>query len=55
MRMCTCKGYEKITDVRIGLKKYFEYYNGKRRHQGLDRKTPDTVYWSTLVEKQAAA
>ncbi len=49
------KGYETIGAVRQGLSKYFEFYNGKRRHQGLDRKTPDKVYWTTLPKKQAAA
>ena len=31
-----------------GLKEYFSFYNRQRRHQGLDYKTPETVY------KQAA-
>lgn len=49
------KGYESIGAARQGLKAYFEFYNGNRRHQSLDRKTPDDVYWSTLPQKQAAA
>ena len=48
------KAYESIPAVREGLTKYFEFYNGMRRHQGLDRKTPDSVYWSILPQKQVA-
>jgi len=48
------KAYESIAETRRGLREYFEFYNGRRRHQGLDRRTPDDVYWSTLPQKQAA-
>jgi putative transposase len=48
------KAYDSIPAVRKGLRKYFEFYNSRRRHQGLDRRTPDSVYWSTLPQKQAA-
>jgi len=49
------KAYSSIAEAREGLREYFEFYNGRRRHQGLDRRTPDDVYWSTLPKKQAAA
>jgi putative transposase len=48
------KAYESIAEARRGLREYFEFYNSRRRHQGLDRRTPDDVYWSTLPQKQAA-
>ncbi|UCE71855.1 MAG: IS3 family transposase [Nitrospiraceae bacterium] len=48
------KAYESIPAVREGLKTYFEFYNSRRRHQSLDRRTPDTVYWSTLPQKEEA-
>jgi len=48
------KAYDSIPETREGLKTYFKFYNSKRRHQGLDRKTPDNVYWSTLPQRQAA-
>ncbi len=48
------KAYESIAAVREGLKAYFEFYNNRRRHQSLDRRTPDSVYWSTLPQKKAA-
>lgn len=49
------KAYGSLTEVRQGLAAYFEFYNQKRRHQGLDDKTPDEVYWNTLPHKQVAA
>jgi len=48
------KAYDSIPAVREGLTTYFEFYNYERRHQGLDRKTPDSVYWSILPQKQVA-
>ena len=48
------KAYDSIPAAREGLTTYFEFYNSRRRHQSLDRKTPDNVYWSTLPQKQAA-
>jgi putative transposase len=49
------KAYSSIAAARKGLKEYFEFYNRRRRHQSLDRRTPDDVYWSTLPQKQVAA
>ena len=49
------KGYDSIGATRKGLKKYFEFYNSRRRHQSLDRITPDRAYWTTLPERQVAA
>jgi len=48
-------GYESISAARQGLGEYFDFYNNLRRHQSLDRRTPDDVYWSTLPQKQVAA
>lgn len=39
------KGYESLKEVRQGLKKYFEFYNEKRPHQGLKYRTPAEVYF----------
>ncbi len=49
------KAYSSIAEVRQGLREYLEFYNRRRRHQGLDRRTPDDVYWSTLPQMQVAA
>ncbi len=42
------KAYNSITEVRKGLTAWFDRYNRQRRHQGLDDRTPDEVYWRTL-------
>lgn len=49
------KAYETIPEARRELGAYFEFYNRRRRHQGLDNKTPDEVYWSTLQTERTAA
>jgi len=49
------KGYESIPEARRELAAYFDFYNMRRRHQGLKDRTPDEVYWSTLQTEQAAA
>ena len=48
------KAYGSIPDVRQGLTAFFERYNSRRRHQGLDDRTPDEVYLSTLPEAREA-
>ena len=49
------KAYESISEARRELGAYFDFYNMRRRHQGLEDQTPDQVYWSTLQTGQAAA
>ncbi len=49
------KAYENLTEARRELAAYFDFYNHRRRHQGLSDRTPDEVYWSTLRTTQAAA
>ncbi|GAB4256155.1 MAG: hypothetical protein Kow00129_16810 [Thermoleophilia bacterium] len=49
------KAYESIPEARRELGAYFDFYNKRRRHRGLDGKTPDEVYWSTLRTEQIAA
>jgi len=49
------KAYSSLGDARQGLRDYFEFYNSQRRHQSLDRRTPDDVYWTTLPQQQVAA
>jgi len=48
------KAYSSIAELRKGLRDYFDFYNSQRRHQSLDRRTPDEVYWSTLPQMQVA-
>lgn len=39
------KGYEDLKEARKGLRRYFEFYNEKRPHQGLEYRTPAEVYF----------
>ena len=48
------KAYENGTQARHGLGDYFEFYNSRRRHQALNRRTPDEVYHQTQPLPQAA-
>jgi putative transposase len=49
------KAYASLTEAKHGLAAYFEFYNSRRRHQGLDDRTPDEVYLTTLPQMQVAA
>jgi putative transposase len=48
------KAYENLVEARRELGTYFDFYNRRRRHQGLADRTPDEVYWSTLRTQAAA-
>ena len=39
------RAYETPAALRAGLTRYFDFYNAKRRHTALDRRTPDAVYF----------
>jgi putative transposase len=39
------KSYATIKEAHAGLTEYFEFYNKKRRHQSLGRRTPEDVYF----------
>jgi putative transposase len=49
------KSYSTLAEARRELAGYFEFYNERRRHQGLDDRTPDEVYWTTLPQIKVAA
>jgi putative transposase len=40
------RAYETPAALRAGLTRYFEFYNCRRRHAALDRRTPDAVYFA---------
>ena len=48
------KAYETPRQAETEIGRYFCFYNERRRHQGLDNQTPNTVYNMGLTEKQAA-
>ena len=39
------RAYETPAALRVGLERYFRFYNGHRRHTALNRRTPDDVYY----------
>ena len=48
------RAYETPTELRAGLTRYFMFYNTRRRHSALDRRTPDAVYYDRADRKLAA-
>lgn len=47
------KAYDSIVDARQSLARYFAFYNSRRRHQSLDRRTPDSVYYQQAAKLAA--
>jgi putative transposase len=48
------KAYDSLGEAHAELKAYFDFYNYRRKHQGLDGKTPDEVYFGTSQSRVAA-
>lgn len=48
------KAYETVAEARAGIGTYFQFYNSERRHQSMNRQTPDQVYMGTVEWPQAA-
>jgi putative transposase len=46
--------YDTVSAARSGLARYFQFYNTRRPHTSLDRRTPDAVYFESLPLAQAA-
>ncbi len=38
------RGYDTVAQAEAGLAAYLAFYNGRRRHQSLGRRTPEAVY-----------
>jgi putative transposase len=49
------RAYESPAALRRGLTQYFQFYNAQRRHQTLNRQTPDAVYFGDMKEKTVAS
>ena len=39
------KAYDSVRSAKEGIGEWIDFYNTRRRHQGLDRSTPDLVYY----------
>jgi len=48
------RAYETPAALRAGLENYFRFYNGRRRHTALNRRTPDAVYFEQTALTTAA-
>lgn len=48
------RAYETPAELRAGLARYFTFYNTDRRHQTLNRQTPDAVYFVPRPVETAA-
>jgi putative transposase len=48
------RAYETPAALRTGLEKYFRFYNARRRHTALNRRTPDAVYFEQTALMTAA-
>ena len=46
--------YESTSDAKLKIASYFNFYNQRRPHSTLDRKTPDQVYFNSLPSQEAA-
>ncbi|WP_407642616.1 IS3 family transposase [Desulfopila aestuarii] len=47
--------YNSVSEARRSIRRYFDWYNGARPHSGLNRRTPDEVYYATLPALNLAA
>ena len=47
-------GYDTVSAARAGLSRYFAFFNTRRPHSSLDRRTPDAVYFDSLPLAAAA-
>ena len=46
--------YESVPAAKAGLGRYITFYNTRRPHASLDRRTPDEVYFESLPLARAA-
>ena len=53
-RTCTCGPTKRPPSFGQGLARYFGFYNTRRRHSALDRRTPDAVYFDQAHRDLAA-
>lgn len=47
------KAYDSVANAKRSLNRYFTFYNKRRRHQSLDRQTPNGVYYKAAARMAA--
>lgn len=48
------KAYQSVAEAKVGINDWFGFYNTERRHQTLNKKTPDYVFLNGLSVRNAA-
>lgn len=48
------KAYESVREADKSIETWFSFYNKERYHYGLDRQTPDHVFFASRLPRQAA-
>jgi putative transposase len=48
------RAYEDVPEARQSIGRYLDFYNGRRPHTALDRRTPDQAYFNPLPLRTAA-
>jgi putative transposase len=48
------KAYDSVSEARASIGRYIGFYNSRRPHSSLDRKTPDQAYFNGLAQGMAA-
>ena len=48
------RAYDTVGEARASVGRYLAFYNGRRPHSSLDRKTPDQAYFDRLTQTAAA-
>jgi putative transposase len=48
------RAYDTVSQARSSIGRYLDFYNGRRPHSSLDRRTPDQAYFNPLPLRRAA-
>jgi putative transposase len=48
------RAYESVSSAKAGIGRYIEFYNTRRPHSSLDRRSPDAVYFQSMSLPAAA-
>jgi len=48
------RAYDGVSEARASIGRYRDFYNGRRPHSSLDRRTPDQAYFTPLSIRMAA-
>jgi putative transposase len=48
------RAYDTVSEARASIGRYISFYNSRRPHSSLDRKTPDQAYFNGLPQTAAA-